>query len=225
VGLCAAALAAPPAPKADPCKGIKNCITVPGPWVAVPAHGEANFLLECPKRQGTVGGYDGLATSTDVRVTWDAYLGAPIKAGTASSSPFGFFRAVSAGGRPGEFQPYIGCIPPPKANPRVTTSARLVRAAALTAPGRPLDRWQTKVLLRAGAHQAGSRACGKGERLVSGWQATAFASDDPTAPALASKVHVDLRTGDGRMLVAIRTDAGLPATAKAEVQVGAVCAK
>ena len=37
------------------CAGIPTCIDVPGPWVAVPAQGEAKFLLDCPQRRGVVG--------------------------------------------------------------------------------------------------------------------------------------------------------------------------
>ena len=33
------------------CAGIPTCIDVPGPWVAVPASGEAKFLLDCPQRR------------------------------------------------------------------------------------------------------------------------------------------------------------------------------
>jgi hypothetical protein len=214
--------AAPAVPlKANPCKGLKNCITVGGPWVAVPAQGEANFLLECPKRKGTVGGVDALASSQDVRMEWDAYLGAPLHSGTTTGSIV-FFRAASAGGRPGLLQPYLGCVPTPPQNPRATTSARVVR---VTRPGKPVDRWQTTVTLHAG-HQTATRACGaKGERLLGGWQATAFRSADAPDPALAAKVHVSLTVGDGRVAVSIQTDAGISDAAFPEVQVGATCAK
>ena len=35
------------------CNKVKVCVHVVGPWVAVPATGEATLLLECPKRQGS----------------------------------------------------------------------------------------------------------------------------------------------------------------------------
>ena len=50
------------------CAGIPTCIDVPGPWVAVPARGEAKFLLDCPQRRGVVGGVDALASSRDIHV-------------------------------------------------------------------------------------------------------------------------------------------------------------
>ena len=199
------------------------CITVNGPWVAVPARGEATFLLECPKRQGTVGGVDVLASSTDVRVTWDAGVpSAPIRGGGNTTGPYLLFHAVSATGKPGLMQPWIGCLPNPPTNPRSTTSARVV---AITKPGKPVDLWQTSVPLHAG-RQTASRACGgKGERLLSGWQATAFKVDSAPSTALAAHVHAAVVVGDVRVAASIATSAGIPAGDEPEVQVGAVCAK
>jgi hypothetical protein len=223
--LAAAAALPANAPKPNPCKGSKNCITVDGPWVAVPAKGSATYLLECPKRNGYVAGIDVRASSADVRASWDARLPqppAPIsKAANSLSGPYVFFTAVSAAGKQGVMQPWIGCVPTPPTNPRVTTSAR--RAAATT-PGKALDRWQTTLRVHAG-RQSATRACGKGERLVGGWQAVAFKADTAPSPALQGKVHTTLATGDGRMLISVLTDAGLPGSAFPEVQVGAVCAK
>jgi len=218
-----AAIAASGAGASTECKGVKTCVDVPGPWVAVPAQDEAWFLLECPKRQGTVGGVDVLASSTDVRVTWDAGTpAAPIHSGGTTTGPYLLFHAVSAGGKPGLMQPWIGCLPPPPANPRSTTSARV---ALLTKPGNALDLWQTSVALHAG-HQSASRACGKkNERLLGGWQATAFKADTAPAPTLAGNVHAAFVLGDARVAASIQTGSGIPPAAQPEVQVGAVCAK
>lgn len=218
----AAALAASPPPsgglEANPCKGIKNCITVAGPWVAVPATGEAGFLLECPKRSGTIAGTDVLGSSQDMRVVWDGIPGTPVRPGT-STRFFAFFRAASAAGKPGLFQPYIGCIPSPNATPRATVSARITR------PTKTLDRWQTLVNLKAGTRQTASRGCGKRERLIGSWHAVVFGSTSAPDPALADKVHVGLTVANGKVGASIQTDAGMPAGAQAEVQVGAVCSK
>ena len=60
---------------------------------------------------------------------------------------------------------------------------------------------------------------------MSGWEAVAFdTKSTPPNPSLAGKVHVKLTVGDVRVVVSIQTDAGMPADANAEVQVGAVCA-
>ncbi len=47
---------------------IQPCIRVPGPWVVVPAHGTAQYLLTCPKGGSVVGGLDAQVTSRDVHV-------------------------------------------------------------------------------------------------------------------------------------------------------------
>ena len=114
VAALAIAAGPPPPPiSANPCQEVKNCKPTAGPWVAVPASGEADFLLECPKRAGTIGGTDVLASSPDVRVVWEGNPGSPVRPGTTTVF-FAFFRATSAHGKPGLFQPYIGCIPPQK---------------------------------------------------------------------------------------------------------------
>ena len=79
------------------CNGIRQCISVPGPWVVVPARGGVTYLLECPQRRGIVGGLDALASSRDVRVAFSANLGAPVSPGT-STTRYAVFRGVSAGG-------------------------------------------------------------------------------------------------------------------------------
>jgi len=223
LAVSAAAVAFGAPPKAIPCNGQKQCITVNGPWVAVPAHGEATFLLECPKRQGTVGGVDVLSSSADVRVSWEGGVpSAPIRGGGTTTGPYLLFHAFSAGGKPGLMQPWIGCLPTPPTSPRSTTSARVV---AVAKPGKALDLWQTSIALHAG-RQTASRACGKsGERLLGGWQATAFKADVAPSPALGTKVHAALTVGDARVVVSTLTAAGIPAVAMPEIQAGAVCAK
>ena len=92
------------------CAGIPTCIDVPGPWVAVPASGEAKFLLDCPQRRGVVGGVDALASSRHIHVTFEGLLGGPVAPGRTTTR-YAFFRAVSGNHREGLFEPRIGCIP------------------------------------------------------------------------------------------------------------------
>jgi hypothetical protein len=236
VGVFAAvAIAAAPAPKADPCsdgagKKTKGCKVTAGPWVAVPATGEANFLLECPKRKGYVVGIDTLASSEDVRVVWEANPGSPVRPAT-STAFFAFFRASSAHGKPGLFQPYLGCIPqtPNKkvstVSWRVTKPERVLASARITRPGLFLDRVQTLFPLKSGSSRTVSQICGKGEHVLSGWHAVVFGSEKPPDPALMSKVHVTLEVAGGKVVASVQTDAGVPAAAKLQLQVGAVCAK
>ena len=99
------------APAANECNGIPRCIPIAGPWVAVPAHGEALFSLSCPGG-GVVAGTDGLGSTLDVRGYFDGILGSPVAFGRTTHNQ-ALFRAVSAHHRPGYFKPFIGCIPAP----------------------------------------------------------------------------------------------------------------
>ena len=48
--LAVAAAFAPVGSATNECHGIPSCIRVPGPWVIVPAHGTADYLLDVPER-------------------------------------------------------------------------------------------------------------------------------------------------------------------------------
>lgn len=212
------------------CVGVPSCISVPGPWVVVPRHGEVTYLLECPGRKGVVGGLDAQLTSQDIRVTFDGLLASPISAGHTTGT-YAFFRAVSGSGKGGAFEPRIGCIPQ-KTQP-VDTSWRVVskrvEAAARPAPrpaplGAPLDLAATTIVIRPGTVQTTSLGCLHGEHLVSSWHATVFTTAEPPDPGLSAVVHVLHMTRNGKVTVTIRTTNALPAAAKAAVQVGVKCA-
>src|SRR5439155_5812109 len=81
-GLAVVAASAGPANAATgECRGIRTCIRVPGPWVLVPAHGRAAFLLSCPRGRSVVGGLDSQASSRAVRVSFEGRIGAPVQPG------------------------------------------------------------------------------------------------------------------------------------------------
>ncbi len=82
------------------CRGITACIPVAGPWVLVPAHGQATYLLTCPAGRSVVGGLDAQASSPAVRVSFDGRLGAPVGPGVTTTR-YALFRAISfSGSRP-----------------------------------------------------------------------------------------------------------------------------
>jgi hypothetical protein len=220
VGVAAVAAAfASPGGAANECRGIPVCISVPGPWVVVPAKGEATYLLECPRRRGVVGGVDALATSRDVRVGFDARIGSPVSPGTTTGRD-AFFRGVSARHRRGAFQPYLGCIPTGGGGGRSTTSARV----AVTPPGLPFERRATTVKLGGATVKTVVQGCAKGERLVGSWHALAFRT--LTAPNLiwTDYVRIKRTVRAGRVVAQIVSSEGIPTVMRAEVQVGAVCA-
>jgi hypothetical protein len=196
------------------CAGVKTCIDVPGPWVAVPAQGEALYLLECPKRQGTIVGVDSLATSRNIRVTFDGLLGGPIGAGRTTGS-FILFRGVSGHHQLGLFEPRIGCTPPPSGGPQTT-------AFQLTPAGGPLSIAATTLRVSPGTVRNLTLGCVHGQSLVDSWAATAF--PQPVSPAFADAVHVERTIRGGQVSVKIVASETLPRAAHALVQIGVRCA-
>jgi hypothetical protein len=209
-----AAIGASGAGATSECQGVRTCIDVPGPWVAVPAQGEARFLLECPRRQGTVVGVDSLATSRDIHVTVDGLLGGPIGAGRTTGS-YILFRAVSGRHQLGLFEPRIGCSPPPQGGPQTT-------AFQLSPAGPPLNIAATTLPVTPGSVRHLTLGCVRGQSLVDSWDATAFPK--PVSPALAAAVRVQRSVSDGQVSITIVTSGTLPRAAHALVQVGVRCA-
>jgi hypothetical protein len=210
-----AALAASGAGATTECAGIPTCIAVPGPWVAVPAQGEALYLLECPNRRGVIGGVDSLASSRDIHVTFDGLLGGPVAPGRTTAA-YVLFRAVSGRHQLGLFQPRIGCIPTPQSGPQTT-------ALVLTPAGPPVDIAATTVPVTPGAVRHLTLGCIRGEQLIDSWDATAF--PNPVSPALAGAVRVQRTLSKGQVAVTIVASEALPRAAHAMVQVGVRCAR
>lgn len=198
------------------CNGIPTCIDVPGPWVSVPATGEATFLLDCPFRRGVVAGVDARADSRDVHVTFDALLGSPVAPGR-STTAYAFFRAVSGHHRAGLFQPLIGCVPS-------STSGAQTTAYVITPAGPSLDLAATMMLLAPGRVEHATLGCPNKESLAYSWDATAFGTTNPPPAALAAAVHVRRVQRSGIVTVTVQTSEALPSGAKAAVQVGVACA-
>jgi hypothetical protein len=214
IAVVAAALLAPGASAATAeCAGIPTCIDVPGPWVAVPAHGEAKFLLDCPQRRGVVGGVDALASSRDIHVTFEGLLGGPVAPGRTTTR-YAFFRAVSGHHRQGLFEPRIGCIPSSAGGPQTT-------AYTISPAGPATDLAAATMLVRPGTVRHSTIGCANGERLVESWDATAFA--DPVPPVFADAVEVVRTLNKGQVRVKITASEALPRTAF--VQVGVRCAQ
>ena len=216
VAALAAAAVTGGATAAGECNGIPRCIPVEGPWVSVPANGEAKFMLQCPQGRGIIAGTDAQASSPDVRATFDAILGAPVAFGRSTNTT-ALFRAVSAHHRPGLFKPFIGCIPAP-------TAVRNTIATKATPLGAPLDLRALTLKLTPGFQRTVTLACPNGESLVDSWTATAFGSTNPPSPALASAVTVKSRIVKGQARLTIFASEALPRSAQAQLQIGVRCA-
>ena len=210
-----AAIGASGAGATSECLGVRTCIDVPGPWVAVPARGEALFLLECPRRQGNVVGVDSLASSRDVHVTFDGLLGGPVGPSRTTGS-YAFFRAASGRHQLGLFEPRIGCAPPPNSGPQTT-------AFQLTPAGLPLNIVATTLPVTPGAVRHLTLGCVRGQSLVDSWDATAFPA--PVSPALAGAIRVERLLKGGQVSITIVANETLPRAAHALVQIGVRCAK
>jgi hypothetical protein len=221
-------------PKSRQCNNVKGCLLVVGPWVAVPANGETTFLLNCRKRQGSVGGSDARLTSKHVHVWFDGQISAPISQGT-TTGPFLLFHAVTDNGKPGAFEPLLGCIAPQyPSSIRSTVSARVATALPETTNGVPLQPRANIVVLYAGAKQKAITSCTGGEKLIGSWSALAYITSERNSvvalltppPSLAHDGAVTAKTAlVGRKVVGtIQTDKSLPFIPLAEVQIGAICA-
>jgi hypothetical protein len=215
-----AAVAATAAPgrvsAANECSGIPSCLPVTGPWVAVPAHGESTFALECPGGKGIIGGTDAKASSLDVRASFDGIISAPVSFGRTTLGQ-AFFRAVSATHKPGAFKPFIGCIPTQN---QVTNTI----SSKITPVGPPLDLKTKLVRINPGFQHSVSVSCPADESLVDSWSAVAFTSTNPPDPAIASAVRVQTAIAGQSATLAISVSEAMPKGAGAEVQAGVRCA-
>ena len=221
--LCIAAVWPAVGGATNECKGIQNCIRVPGPWVVVTPGRRSAYLLSCPNGQGIVAGLDSQATSSNVRVSFDGQLGAPVSPGVTTTRS-ALFHALTLSSHREAFQPLLGCVRGGGGGGRSTVSARSP-AAKPTPAGAPLDRRAQTIVLRPGLARSASVRCPAGERLVGSWSALAFRTTNPPDLAQAKNVEVErvVVVKGKATLTALATDALSP-DARAVVQVGVECA-
>jgi hypothetical protein len=221
-GVCAAA-AAQQASATNECRGLLVCVRVPGPWVVVSSgvatpRARVDFQLSCP-RGFAIGGLDAELSDRAIDVGFLGKLGSPVGPGvtTERSALFGA-TYVGASARPPTFRPHLGCIP---ASGGGGGPVPYRRVAAVFPPGEAVIRRVRTVTLRPGTVRA-IAACGKGERLVSGWHAIGFYTAGPPSQALVSSVRASRALRNGRVQVNVRSGSGVVGV-RAIVQVGAVC--
>jgi hypothetical protein len=222
--LCAVAAAAAPAGAASECRGLQVCISVPGPWVVVPAQSgfertPALYLLACPGGRGIVGGTDAEVSDRALDVSFSGQLGSPVAPGVTTSRS-ALFSALYAGRtrKATSFRPFLGCIPTSGGGGRSTTSVTFK-------PGHPVTLRARTVKLAPGRVQTVVRACPRGEHLVSSWHAVAFRTKTAPAATLLSVVTAKRSVANGRVMVRTTTTDALPDNVKAELQVGLACTR
>jgi hypothetical protein len=218
-----AAFAARPASATNECRGLLVCVRVAGPWVVVSSgvatpRARVDFQLSCP-RGFAVGGLDAELSDRAIDVSFMGKLGSPVGPGvtTGRSALFGATYA-GASARPPTFRPHLGCIPGSGGGGGPVPYRRV---AAVFPPGEAVVRRVRSVSLRPGTVRA-IAACGKGERLISGWHAVGFYTASPPNQALVGSVQASRTFRNGRVQVSVRSGSAV-AGVRAIVQVGAVC--
>jgi hypothetical protein len=212
------------------CEKVSHCRSVSGPWVSVPATGEATFLFGCPERRGfMVGGTDARASSGEVRVWFDGRLGAPIGVPKANATQAAvvLFHAATSNGRIGSFQPLLGCVSLAESSKRATESARVASALPGKSPSAPADLRAEMVELNLAtglAKNTTTLGCPAGERPVSSWSALALNTTTPPSARYERAITIRARIVGRRVVGTFRTARLFGYLApEAWAQVGAVC--
>ena len=219
-----AALSAPSAGATNECRGLQICVRVVGPWVVVPSglrtpRAPVDFQLSCPKGY-LVGGLDAELTDRAIDVEFGGKLGSPVGPGVTTTRA-AVFRASYTGSSPRgpTFRPHLGCVPSSGGGSGPVPYRR--PAAAVFPPVSPTVLRVRNVRLRPGFVRAAA-ACGKSERLISGWHAIAFYSVAPPSQALIQTVAATHVVRGSRVEVRARSGIAVQSV-RGIVQVGAVC--
>ena len=212
----------------DECRGLDVCISVPGPWVAVPPASElrasvVHYQLSCPRRS-IVGGLDAVLSDRTLDVKFLGALGSPVNPGITTNRSV-VFVATYARQRRGSFRPFIGCIPQSGGAGRETTSYTPVSVAPATVRPRPPERRVRTLRVRPGATRHLVAVCRTGERLVGSSHAVAFRRSRAPGAAIMGGVRVERRVQAGRVAVSATRSAAVPRRTRVEVQVHLLCAR
>jgi hypothetical protein len=204
------------------CRGLDVCISVPGPWVAVPAAPPGGsrtvyYRLSCPRRT-IVGGLDAVLGDRSLDVRFLGRMGSPVNPGITTSQS-AVFVATYARGRVTYFRPFLGCIPTSGGGGRETTS---VDASPRPVP--PIRRVRT-LRVRAGGPGRLAFGCARGERLVDSSHAVAFRMRAAPRASILTGATATHRQRAGRVDVRARRTGAVPPRVRVEVQVHALCAR
>lgn len=208
---------------ADECAGLDVCISVPGPWVAVPAAppGRARtvyYRLSCPRRS-VVGGLDAVLGDRSLEVRFLGRLGSPVNPGITTSQS-AVFVATYARARVTYFRPFLGCIPTSGGGGRETTSVH-----ATPRPRPPVRRVRSLRLLAGAGSGRIAFGCARGERLVASSHAVAFRQRLAPSASILTGARAVRRERGGRVEMRAARTAAVPVRTRVEVQVHALCAR
>jgi hypothetical protein len=218
----AALAVAAPAGAADECEGLMVCVSVPGPWVVVPASASVprervEFQVTCP-RNHVAGGLDARLSVRSIDVGFIGTLGSPVNPGITTSRSVVFLGTyVGRVATTATFRPFVGCMPSAGGGSRVPTSVSAFK------PGRPLTRRVKTVRVHPGTTTVVQR-CTAGERLVGGSHAFGFYTRTPPSASLVRSVSGSQAITGRSVVVRVRGDAELSGV-RAVVQVHALCSR
>ena len=211
---------------ANECDGLDVCVSVPGPWVAVPAAprtglSTVHYRMTCPRR-AIVGGLDANLGDRALDVGFLGLLGSPVNPGITTKRSV-VFVVTSALGRATSFRPFVGCIPTSGGGGRQNTSVVVATPLAVRA-GPPVRRVRT-LPVRPGAGIRATVRCARGERLVSVSHALAFRVGRRPVAAILGGVTTTVRRRAGVAVVGARRARAIARRVRVEVQVHTVCAR
>jgi hypothetical protein len=225
---CALALVglfAPAGQATRECDGLDVCISVGGPWVAIPpaARGvrapAVEYQLDCPPRS-VVGGLDAQASERAIDVVFIGALGSPVNPGITTGRS-AVFQATYTGGRrrPTGFRPLNGCIPTSGGGGRGTTSVGAVP------PGSPPVRRIRTVRVRSDRAARATLSCAPRERLLSSSHAVAFRTRTQPPANVLGGVRVARSLRGETVVVTARRSEAVPRRLRVDVQIHAICAR
>ena len=214
---------------AGECRGLDVCVSVPGPWVAVPAASAheasvVHYQLTCPRRH-IVGGLDALLSDRRLDVKFLGNLGSPVNPGITTGRSV-VFVATYARRRRTSFRPFLGCIPQSGGGGRETTSYTpfSVATPAAVRPQPPQRRVRT-LRVRPGAGRSISARCPGAERLVGTSHAVGFRRKAAPSAAIMGGVNVSRSVRPGSVELSATRAATVPRGTRVEVQLHLLCAK
>jgi hypothetical protein len=214
---------------ADECRGLDVCVSVPGPWVAVPSASVrqarvVHYQLTCPRRH-IVGGLDAVLSDRRLDVKFLGSLGSPVNPGITTGRS-AVLVATYARQRSTSFRPFLGCIPLSGGGGRDTTSYTTFSEATLAAVRpQPPERRVWTIRLRPGEPRSLAARCAPGERLVGSSHAVGFRRKTAPSAATLGGVRVERRVQDGGVRVRAERLPAVPLSTRVEVQVHLLCAR
>ena len=218
----AALIVATPAGGANECEGFMVCVPIAGPWVVLPdATGSqrerVEYQITCPEGH-VAGGLDARLSVRAIDLGFLGTLGSPVNPGISTSRSVVFLGTyVGRTDSAPTFKPFVGCIPLAGGGSRIPTAVSQLR------PGRPVTRRVKTVRVRPGSTTVVQR-CTRGEHLVGGSYAFAFATRNPPSSSLVDSLSGSRRITRASVSVRVTGDAELSGV-RALVQVHALCTR